>query len=163
MIGCKSNAKPKKKRLCVQVCARTRSTHKGFYQWGWVLWCMPGKGCEKHQRHFQAHSTALLFRMFCKGHPAIAPIVTEYIYRKMWPFFASKPYLRWERCYLTDLPHYKYAQMCTASHMPDNGHTCTQILCQFCVLGYAWNVKYALYRSKDCFKFLQNFLFTPVC
>ena len=56
--------------------------------------CVPGKGCEKHQRHFQAHLTAVLFRMFCKGHPAIAPIVTEYIYRKMRPFFASKPYLR---------------------------------------------------------------------
>ena len=56
--------------------------------------CVPGKGCKKHQRHFQAHSTSLLFRMFCKGRPAIAPIVTEYIYRKMRPFFAAKPILR---------------------------------------------------------------------
>jgi len=58
--------------------------------------CVPGKGCQKHQRHFQAHSTSLLFRMFCKGNAALAPIVTEYIYRKMRPFFAAKPTLRWE-------------------------------------------------------------------
>ena len=39
---------------------------------------MPEKGCKKHQYHFQAHSTAVLLRMICKGHPAIAPTVTDY-------------------------------------------------------------------------------------
>ena len=65
--------------------------------------CVPGKGCKKHQCHFQAHSTSHLFRMFCKGHPALAPIVhTECIYRKLRLFFAAKPTLRWEMWNMTD-------------------------------------------------------------
>ena len=70
-----------------------------------IIKCVPGKGCQKHQRHFQAHSTSLLFRMFCKGNAALAPIVTEYIYRKMRPFFTAKPTLRWEVTNLTDVLH----------------------------------------------------------
>ena len=89
-----SNTKPKKNDF-VYKCVREAGAHIKVKINGATSYeCVPGKGCKKHQRHFQAHSTSLLFRMFCKGHPVLAPIVTEYIYRKMRPFFAAKPILR---------------------------------------------------------------------
>ena len=91
-----SNLTPSaKKNDFVFKCVREAGAHQKITINGVSSYeCVPGKGCQKHQRHFQAHSTALLFRMFCKGHPGLATIVTEYIYRKMRPFFASKPTLR---------------------------------------------------------------------
>ena len=91
-----SNLTPSaKKNDFVYKCVRERGAHTKITVNGVSSYeCVPGKGCQKHQRHFQAHSTGLLFRMFCKGHPALTSIVTEYIFRKMRPFFASKPSLR---------------------------------------------------------------------
>jgi len=91
-----SNLTPSaKKNDFVFKCVREAGAHQKITINGVSSYeCVPGKGCQKHQRHFQAHSTALLFRMFCKGHPGLATIVMEYIYRKMRPFFASKPTLR---------------------------------------------------------------------
>ena len=78
-----SYVKPPKKDFVYKCVREPRASIKVIIKGVESYECVPGKGCEKHQRHFQAHLTAVVFGMSSKGHPAIAPIVTEYIYRKI--------------------------------------------------------------------------------
>ena len=90
LLGCKFYAQLQEKSLCLQMRREPRAHTMVFINGVGFYKCIPWKGCEKHQQLFQAHSMPVLFRKFCKGHPAIAPVVTEYIYRKIMAGFTNK-------------------------------------------------------------------------